>query len=109
MEILYLFGYKLAELIKQNDSAGLSLLCLAIKDAGKTTQQMGYQDFKEVFSQHLPTRLEKLKVTHRDQTVLFTRVGKVHSPSSWGYLSCGEWRSLCCTSSPSPSSSPAIS
>jgi hypothetical protein len=32
-------------------------------------QQMGYQDFKEVFSNHLPMRLEKLKVANRDQVI----------------------------------------
>lgn len=69
MEMIYLFGYKLAELVQQNDAAGLGLLCLAIRDAGKNTHQMGYQDFKEVFSDQLPKRLEKLKVANRDQVV----------------------------------------
>ena len=67
MDMLYLFGYKLAELIKQNDAAGLGLLCLAIKDAGKASRQMSYQDFREVFNDHLPKRLERLKVANRDQ------------------------------------------
>ncbi len=69
MEILYPLGYKLAELTKQNDSVGLGLLCLAIKDAGKSSQDMSYQDFKEVFSDQLPKRLDKLKVPNRDQVV----------------------------------------
>ena len=69
MEPVYTFGYKLAELTKQNESACVGLLCLAIKDAGKTTQQMGYLDYKEVIHNFLPKRLEKIKVANLDKVI----------------------------------------
>jgi hypothetical protein len=42
---------------------------LAIKDAGKNPQQMGYQDFRAVFQDHLPKRLEKLNIADREKIV----------------------------------------
>ena len=71
MNPIYTFGYKLAELTKQNEAASVGLLCLAFKDAGKnTTQGLTYQDFKSVFQSQLPKRLEMLKLTNRDQVLL---------------------------------------
>jgi hypothetical protein len=37
MNTVFTFGFKLAELLGQNDSVGLGLLSLAIKDAGKNS------------------------------------------------------------------------
>jgi hypothetical protein len=67
MNTVFTFGFKLAELLGQNDSIGLGLLSLAIKDAGKNSQQMGYQDFKDVFQNQLRARLKKANVTNVDQ------------------------------------------
>ncbi len=67
MNPVYTFGYKLAELTKQNEAACVGLLCLAIKDAGKDAQKMGYRDFESVFQNHLPKRLEKMKVPNSDR------------------------------------------
>jgi translation initiation factor IF-1 len=64
-----MFGFKLAELTGQNESAGVGLLCLAIKDAGKTIQDMNYQDYKNVFENHLPQRMEKMKIANKDQII----------------------------------------
>ncbi len=63
MNPVYVFGFKLAELTQQNDSACVGLLCLAIKDAGKESKAMGYDDFEGVFRTQLPARLEKMKIT----------------------------------------------
>ena len=67
MNTVFTFGFKLAELLNQNDSIGLGLLSLAIKDAGKNSQEMGYQDFKDVFQNQLETRLNKTGVANVDQ------------------------------------------
>jgi hypothetical protein len=67
MNTVFTFGFKLAELLNQNDSVGLGLLSLAIKDAGKNSQKMDYQDFKDVFQNQLKTRLRKANVANVDQ------------------------------------------
>ena len=67
MNTVFTFGFKLAELLNQNDSVGLGLLSLAIKDAGKNSQKMDYQDFKDVFQNQLKARLRKAGVTNVDQ------------------------------------------
>jgi hypothetical protein len=67
MNTVFTFGFKLAELLGQNDSIGLGLLSLAIKDAGKNSQYMGYQDFKDVFQNQLRARLRKANVTDVDR------------------------------------------
>ena len=41
-----------------------------IKDAGKSTEKMSYQDFKDVFQDQLPRRLEKVKVGDKDRVVI---------------------------------------
>ncbi len=69
MEPIYIFGYKLAELTKLNEAASVGLLCLAIKDAGKTTKEMGFQDYRVVFQNHLPKRLEKVKIDNKDKVI----------------------------------------
>lgn len=68
-EAIYSFGFKLAELIGKNEVAGIGLLCLSIKDAGKDYHHMDYQDYKEVFQKHLFERLGKFKVADREQVV----------------------------------------
>jgi len=67
MNTVFTFGFKLAELLNQNDAVGLGLLSLAIKDAGKDSQQMGYQDFKDVFQNQLKARLKRANVSNIDQ------------------------------------------
>ena len=69
MSPVFTFGFKLAELTKQNEAASIGLIGLAIKDAGKNPQQMGYQDFKVVFQDHLPKRLERLNISDRERIV----------------------------------------
>lgn len=69
MSPVFIFGFKLAELTKQNEAASIGLISLAIKDAGKNAQQMGYQDFKSVFQDQLPKRLEKLNVPDREKII----------------------------------------
>lgn len=69
MSPVFTFGFKLAELTKQNEAASIGLISLAIKDAGKNPQQMGYQDFKVVFQDHLPKRLERLNISDREKIV----------------------------------------
>lgn len=69
MNPVFTFGFKLAELTKQNEAATIGLISLAIKDAGKNPQQMGYQDFKTVFQNHLPKRLEKLNISDREKII----------------------------------------
>ena len=64
-----MFGNKLAELIKLNETLTVGLLCLAIKEAGKTTQQMGFQDYKMVFQTQLPKCLEKMKVENKEKPI----------------------------------------
>lgn len=61
MDPLYTFGFKLAELINQKEFAGVGLLCLAIKDSGKATNGMGYEDYKQVFLNYLPRRLSTVR------------------------------------------------
>lgn len=70
MNQVFTFGFKLAELTKQNEAASIGLIGLAIKDAGKNPQQMGYQDFKTVFQDQLPRRLEKLNIADREKIVV---------------------------------------
>ena len=70
MDSVYTFGYKLAELTKQNESACVGLLCLAIRDAGKDVKQMGYQDYKTVLHTFLPKRLEKIHIDNIDKIIL---------------------------------------
>jgi len=62
MNPVFTFGFKLAELTKQNEAASVGLISLAIKDAGKDPKKMGYEDFKVVFQDHLSSRLEKMHV-----------------------------------------------
>ena len=64
---VFTFGFRLAELLNQNDSIGLGLLSLAIKDAGKDSRTMDYEDFKSVFQNQLKARLKKANVTNVDQ------------------------------------------
>jgi hypothetical protein len=59
MDPVFTFGFKLAELTKQSEAASLSLISLAIKDAGKDRKDLGYQDLRVVFQVHLSRRLEK--------------------------------------------------
>ena len=66
MNTVFTFGFKLAELLGQNDSVGLGLLSLAIKDAGKNSQTMDYQDFKDVIQNQLKARLRKAGVANTD-------------------------------------------
>jgi len=70
VDILYTFGFKLAELARHNDVAGIDLLCLAIKDASRSMQRMGYRDFKSMFRSQLPRRREKTKAADRDRVML---------------------------------------
>jgi hypothetical protein len=81
MEPVYIFGYKLAELTKQNEAACVGLFCLAIKDAGKTTQQMNFLDYKTVIQTYLPKRLEKVKIAYNDKVIneLLTLLNKNQS------------------------------
>lgn len=60
MDPIYSFGYKLAELTNQKEFAGVGLLCLAIKDSGREFKNLGYNDFKQVFLEYLPKRLDKV-------------------------------------------------
>jgi hypothetical protein len=62
MNLVFTFGFKLAELTKQSEAASIGLISLAIIDAGRNPQQMSYQDFMIVFQYHLPRRLEKLNL-----------------------------------------------
>ena len=66
---MYTFGFKLAEVTKQNDAASVGLLALAIKDSGKTSTQLSYQEFKDVIQNQLPARLEKAKISNSNQVV----------------------------------------
>ena len=69
MDPLYTFGYKLAELINQKEFAGVGLLCLAIKDSGREFKNLGYDDFKSVFLEYLPGRLNKLPPANRQLVI----------------------------------------
>jgi hypothetical protein len=65
MDPIYTFGFKLAQLMNQKEFAGVGLLCLAIKDSGKTYTHLTYDDFKQVILLYLPKRLENVKATDR--------------------------------------------
>ncbi len=69
MDPLYTFGFRLARLTNQKEFAGIGLLCLAIKDAGREYQSMTYEDYKLVFQDYLPVRLEKMRLSNRQQVV----------------------------------------
>ena len=69
MDIIYTFGFKLGELMGKGDSVGLGVLSLAIKDAGKTTNNITYQDFKIVMETHLAARLKKLQVPNSEKII----------------------------------------
>lgn len=69
MNPVYALGFKLAELTKQKPSAGIGLLCLALRDAGKNTSDIDIQDFKDVFEHQLPVRLEMLQITNHEQII----------------------------------------
>jgi hypothetical protein len=69
MNQLYTFGYRLAELTKQSDITCFGMLCLAVKDAGKNAQDMGYKDFQIVFQTYLPKRLERIKLANTDTVI----------------------------------------
>lgn len=69
MDPIYTFGFKLAELTNQKEFAGIGLLCLAIKDSGRGYNNLGYEDFKSVFLEYLPKRLEKMSPAARQQIV----------------------------------------
>ncbi len=66
MNTVFTFGFKLAELLNQNEAVGLGLLSLAIKDAGKNSQKMDYDDFKDVFQNQLKSRLRKAGIANTD-------------------------------------------
>jgi hypothetical protein len=69
MNPVFTFGFKLAELTKQNEAASVGLISLAIKDAGKDPKEMGYQDFKVVFQDHLSRRLQKMNVADHEKII----------------------------------------
>jgi hypothetical protein len=69
MNPMFTFGFKLAELTKQNEAASVGLISLAIKDAGKDAKQMGYQDFKVVFQDYLSKRLEKMNIVDHEKII----------------------------------------
>lgn len=70
MDPIYTFGFKLAELTYQKEFAGIGLLCLAIKDSGKEYKNLSYEDFKNVFLNYLPRRLEKMTLANPQQVVV---------------------------------------
>jgi hypothetical protein len=69
MNPVFTFGFKLAQLTKHNEAASVGLISLAIKDAGKDPKEMGYQDFKPVFQEHLSRRLERMKIVDHEKIV----------------------------------------
>jgi hypothetical protein len=69
MNPVFTFGFKLAELTKQNEAASVGLISLAIKDAGKDPKEMGYQDFRMVFQNQLSRRLEKMNFADHEKIV----------------------------------------
>lgn len=69
MDPVYTFGFKLAELMNKKDFAGVSLLCLAIKDSGKGYVNLTYDDFKNIFLTYLPKRLESLHVDNSQEII----------------------------------------
>ena len=69
MNPVYTFGSKLSEITHHSESACVGLICLAIKDAGKTTQDMDYQAYKTVFQDYLPKRLEKAQVSGGEMVI----------------------------------------
>jgi hypothetical protein len=69
MNPVFTFGFKLAQLTKQNEAASVGLISLAIKDAGKDPKEMGYQDFKSVFQDHLSRRLERMDIVDHEKIV----------------------------------------
>jgi hypothetical protein len=69
MNPVFTFGFKLAELTKQNEAASGALIGVAIKDAGKDPKEMGYQDYKMVFQTHLSRRLEKMDAVDHEKIV----------------------------------------
>ena len=69
MNPVFTFGFKLAELTKQNEAASVGLISLAIKDAGKDPKKMSYQDFKVVIQDHLSRRLEKMDIVDHEKII----------------------------------------
>ncbi len=69
MDHIFTLGTKLGELTNVNSTRGIGLLCLAINDAGKDSQRMSYQDFKEVFENQLKKRLAESNVANREKVV----------------------------------------
>jgi hypothetical protein len=69
MDIIYTFGFKLGELMGKGDSVGLGVLSLAIKDAGKSTSNISYQDLKSVIENQLSVRLKKMQVANNDKII----------------------------------------
>ncbi len=67
MDPIYTFGFKLAEILKQKEFAGIGLICLAVKDSGRTLDGLGYEDFKIVFQEYLPRRLQKMHFSNHEQ------------------------------------------
>ena len=57
MEIVNLFGEKLAEITGKGTTLCSGLILLAIKDAGKNPYNLSYQDFKSTLNNYLSKRL----------------------------------------------------
>jgi hypothetical protein len=62
MDIIPVFGGKLAELIGQYELGCEALIRLAIQDAGKNPVQITYLEMREVFQVHLLKRLERINI-----------------------------------------------
>lgn len=70
MEVMYTFGFKLAELLGKGEAAGLGLLVLAVRDAGKNSQKLTYAEFSEILNVHLRRRMEKMNIVDRDRVIV---------------------------------------
>jgi hypothetical protein len=67
MNPVYTFANRLSELTQQNNAACVGLICLAIKDAGKDAQGMKFQDYRDLFQNHLPKRLDRMKIPNSEK------------------------------------------
>lgn len=69
MDPIYTFGFKLAELTNQKEFAGIGLLSLAIKDSGRSFNNLTYDDFRDVILNYLPKRLDAMRYPNRQNII----------------------------------------
>ena len=69
MEIIFILGSKLAQLLKINEAQAIGVITLAIKDGNKKMNALSYDDCREVIQTYLKARLAKMNTANIDAVI----------------------------------------